>query len=512
MVQSRVGAKARAVIYTRLSVKDPDGGDHGSLERQEDDCLDYAKKKGYEVTRVFRDEGVSATRGDKRKQFKAMLTELEGGKVNVVLIWKLDRLARRSTDLDRFLKILEEEQIILYSVADGHEAKPGNSHLALRILTIVAGEESNNIGIRVRRAKLERARLGAHTGGGPRPYGWTSATKDRVVPHERKQILELVRRFLSGETCHAIARDWNDRGIRSSTGVRWNSSQLYNILRSPRYAGVVLYQRKTKSPQVFKATWKPIVDQQTWALVEHELARRAKEPKNGGYHGRRHLLSGFLVCEACGYKMLSWKGNERKAAVYLCQQRTEHPERCGKSRVLMQDADDTTAELVLHAMKTPSVAFATASGVGMKAVAQKQDRLRFLDAQIRDLEVRYLKGAITSEASLSRARSELSDERDSIFAELSGSRAQAALRGRVLKSLRDWKSLKLLEQRAILAGLFDYIVIAKGTMNEPAVKRLKPIFVMQPEKPSRIAGRLMLESVLVTQKLRRGQSRSVPRT
>jgi hypothetical protein len=148
----------------------------------------------------------------------------------------------------------------------------------------------------------------------------------------------------------------------------------------------------------------------------------------------------------------------------------------------------------------------------MKAVAQKQDRLRFLDAQIRDLEVRYLKGAITSEASLSRARSELSDERDSIFAELSGSRAQAALRGRVLKSLRDWKSLKLLEQRAILAGLFDYIVIAKGTMNEPAVKRLKPIFVMQPEKPSRIAGRLMLESVLVTQKLRRGQSRSVRRT
>jgi hypothetical protein len=293
--------------------------------------------------------------------------------------------------------------------------------------------------------------------------------------------------------------------------VRWNSSQLYNILRSPRYAGVVLYQRKSKSPQVFKATWKPIVDQQTWALVEHELERRAKEPKNGGFHGRRHLLSGFLVCEACGYKMLSWKGKERHPAVYLCQQRTEHPDRCGKSRVLMQDADETAAELVLHAMKTPSIAVATASGVGLKAVAQKQDRLRFLDAQIRDLEVKYLKGAITSEAALSRARSELSDERDAISAELSGARAQVALRGRVLKSLRDWKSLTLLEQRAILAGLFDYIVIAKGKTRESAVKRLKPIFVMQSEKPSRVAGRLMLESVLAAQKLRRARSKTVRR-
>jgi DNA invertase Pin-like site-specific DNA recombinase len=511
MARAGAGNKLRAVIYTRLSVKDPDGGDHGSLERQEDDCLKYAKDKGYEIAGVYRDEGVSATRGDKRKQFKAMLTRLETGTINVVLIWKLDRLARRSTDLDRFLKILEEEEIILYSVADGHEAKPGNSHLSLRILTIVAGEESNNIGIRVRRAKLERARLGGHTGGGPRPYGWTSPAKLKVVPEERKCILELVRRFLAGETCHAVARDWNERGITSSTGVRWNSSQLYNIRRSPRYAGVVLYQRKSKSPQVFKATWKPIVDQQTWALVEHELERRAKEPKNGGFHGRRHLLSGFLVCEACGYKMLSWKGKERHPAVYLCQQRTEHPDRCGKSRVLMQDADETAAELVLHAMKTPSIAVATASGVGLKAVAQKQDRLRFLDAQIRDLEVKYLKGAITSEAALSRARSELSDERDAISAELSGARAQVALRGRVLKSLRDWKSLTLLEQRAILAGLFDYIVIAKGKTRESAVKRLKPIFVMQSEKPSRVAGRLMLESVLAAQKLRRARSKTVRR-
>jgi DNA invertase Pin-like site-specific DNA recombinase len=120
MARAGAGNKLRAVIYTRLSVKDPDGGDHGSLERQEDDCLKYAKDKGYEIAGVYRDEGVSATRGDKRKQFKAMLTRLETGTINVVLIWKLDRLARRSTDLDRFLKILEEEEIILYSVADGH--------------------------------------------------------------------------------------------------------------------------------------------------------------------------------------------------------------------------------------------------------------------------------------------------------------------------------------------------------------------------------------------------------
>lgn len=510
MARTVTGTKPKAVIYTRLSVRDPDGGDHGSLERQEDDCLKYAKQKGYEVVGVFRDEGVSATRGDKRKQFKAMLTHLEGGKINVVLIWKIDRLARRYADLDRFLKILETEKMILYSVADGHEAKPGNSHMTLRILTIVAGEESNNIGIRVRRAKLERARRGGHTGGGPRPYGWKTPLKEEIVAKERKQILELIRRFLAGETCHSIARDWNERCIPSSTGVRWNSSQLYSLLRSPRYAGVVLYQQASKTPQTFKATWKPIVDQQTWALIEHELERRGKEPKNGGFHGRKHLLSGFLICEACGYKLLSWKGDGRRPAIYLCQQRTEHPDRCGKSRILMQDADDTAVELALHALKTPSIAIATSSGVGMKAIATKQERLRFLERKLEDLEVRSLKGEISSDAVLSRARRELREERDLIAAELSGARVQSALHGRTLKSIKDWQALSLLDQRAILAGLFDYIVLARGGTRDAAIKRMKPIFVMQPDKPSRVAGRLMLESVLAAQKPRRGRSKRVP--
>jgi DNA invertase Pin-like site-specific DNA recombinase len=511
MAQTGSVKRPTAVVYTRLSVKDPDGGDHGSLERQEDDCLKYAKQKGYQVQHVYRDEGVSATRGDKRKQFKAMLTHLEGGKINFVLIWKIDRLARRYADLDRFLKILETERITLYSVADGHEAKPGNSHMTLRILTIVAGEESNNIGIRVRRAKLERARQGGHTGGGPRPYGWTTAKKDKVAPREVKAIKELIRRFLSGETCHSIATDWNERGIPSATGVRWNSSQLYNILRSPRYVGVVLYQRKAKTPQLFKAKWKAIVDEQTWAQVEHELERRAKEPKNGGFHGRRHLLSGFLVCEACGYKLLSWKGNAQKPATYMCQKRTEHPERCGKSRIRMREADETAVELALHALKTPSVALATSSGVGMKVVADKQSRLQHLDARLTALEVKYLKGEIGNESAYAQARNELREERDLIFAELSGTRVQSALQGRSLRSLKDWSALSLLEQRSILSGLFDYIVLTRGGSRERAVDRMKPIFVMQREKPSRVAGRLMLANVIAGQKRRRGRSRSAPR-
>lgn len=504
-------AKPRAVIYTRLSDLGPDGRDSGSLERQEEDCLKYANKMGYSVTHVYREPGVSATRGDKRKQFKEMLTYLDAGYADVVLIWKLDRLARRSAELDRFLKIAEDQKVTLYSVADGHEAKPGNSHLTLRILAVVAGEESNLIGIRVRRAKLERARKGGHTGGGPRPFGWTTTAKDKVVPAERKMILELVRRFLAGETCHGIARDWNERGLPSTTGARWNSSQLYNLLRSPRYAGIVLYQRISKSPQTFEATWKPIVDRQTWAMLENELEQRAKEPKNGGFHGRRHLLSGFLVCEACGYKLLSWKGNAKKPAVYLCQQRTEHPDRCGKSRILMSDADDTAVELALRALRTPSMAIATASGVGVKAVSVKQNRLSFVDSQLDSLEVKLLKGEISSEAAYARARRELREERDALSAELSGSRVQTALKGRTLKSLKDWGALNLLDQRSILAGLFDYIVLARGVTREPAVKRMKPIFVMQHEKPSRVAGRLMLESVLAAQKPRRGRSGSAPR-
>jgi len=504
---SSVSKSPRAFVYVRLSDVGPGGRETAGLDRQEADCRAFAKQHGFDVTAVFRDEGVSATRGDKRQAFKEMLGLLDIGQAEVVLVWRLDRLTRRSIELERLLEITEREKITLYTVQDGHRSSPG-SNAMLRIAATLAGEESRILSVRVTRAKLERARAGEHTGGGARPYGWTDGTKKREKPSEKKMFLELVDRVIAGETCHAIAQDWNSRNIPSTVSGRWSSTQLYNLVRSPRYVGKVLYQRTSKTPQLFPAKWKPFISEAKWIELQMELERRDKEPKNGGFHGRKHLLSGFLVCGNCGYKLLAWKGSEKKPPVYLCQKRTEHPNRCGRSRILMTDADETAMELVLRAMRTPAFYKSVAAGASSRVYAEKQKRLKAVDARIRDLNVKLYKGEIRDGLALGQAMQELEDERHSLEAELAGTKVTSTLKGRTLKSASDWAKLSLLEQRQVIAGLFDYIVIKRGGMRQRAVTRMEPIFVMQPTKPGRVAGRLMLESVIAAQKPRRGRGRA----
>ncbi len=512
MIRPKKLQRPRAVIYTRLSDIGPGGRDTVGLDRQQVDCEQFAKHRGFDVVMSFREEGVSATRGAKRAQFASMLLYLDAGRADVVLAWRLDRLTRSSRDLERFLDVAQRERITLYLTHDGTEAKPDGSMLFLRLGAVIAAEESRTIGLRVARSKLERARTGRHTGGGPRPYGWTTAEKTKSIAAERKMIRELVKRVIAGESCHAIAVDWNERKIASTRGGRWNSSQLYSLVRSPRYAGKVLYQRKSNEPQLFPAGWQSFISASDWVLVELELARRANEPKNGGFHGRRHLLSGLLVCAGCGYKLLAWKGNSERPAVYMCQRRTEHPERCGRTTMLMSDADLTVAELTLRALRDPVVIVSVASGTGSSAVAKKQGRLRAIEVRRTRLEADVLTGKRQQTAAVRLALRDLAEEAETLSLELVGARVATGLKGRVIKSLKNWDRLGLLERRLILSGLFDAILVSCGRLRGPAIGRVSPIFVIQPVKPVRVDGRLILSKPRAPRPRRKGSNRSAPRS
>jgi hypothetical protein len=438
---------------------------------------------------------------------------MESGAVEYVLVWRLDRLARRPDDLERVIRAAEDSGITIVETQPGREHNAASGYVVPRIVSAIAGEESRSIGIRMARHKYGRATQGKHNGGGHRPLGWTSTRRDREVPSEKKLVLELISRFLDGETCHSIAVDWNSRGIKSTLRKGWSSPQLYSILRNHSYAGRIVYGGKADTSEngtTFTASWKAFYSDATYVAIWNELALRAEQPKNGGFHGRKHLLSGLLVCGECGYKVLAWKGNATRPAVYFCQKRTEHPATCGKTRVHMHAIDRVVIALTLRALRDPSVLREISSGRRSSDIASLQRQLKDLRGRMVRLETDMLTGKQARNQAFRNAMFEMAQQAETLARDISGVTTKSAA-GSGLKTEKDWLSLTLVEQRQILSGLFFALLLKPGRSGDDPLKRLTPLYAFQENRFPSVDGRLLLSSSSSTPKPRSARSKGARR-
>jgi site-specific DNA recombinase len=499
----RVGTTSRAVIYTRLSDLGRDKNETDGLQRQLDDCTAWAKRRGINISLHLSDAGKSAyQRGTRRTDFERLLLLMESAAVEYVLVWRLDRLARRSDDLERVIRAAEDSGITIVETQPGREHNAASGYVVPRIVSAIAGEESRSIGVRMARHKYGRATKGKHNGGGHRPLGWTTTRRDREIPSEKKLVLELVSRFLDGETCHSIAVDWNNRKLKSTLGKGWSSPQLYSVLRNHSYAGRIVYGGKADTSEqgtTFKASWKAFYPDATYDAIWNELAQRAEQPKNGGFHGRKHLLSGILVCGKCGYKVLAWKGNDTRPAVYFCQKRTEHPETCGKTRVNMRAMDRVAIALTLRALRDPEVLREISSGRKSSDIAAMQRQLKDLRGKMVRLETDMLTGKQARNQAYRNAMSEMGQQAEVLARDISGVTTKSAA-GTGLKTEKDWLRLTLIEQRQILSGLYSAILLNPGRSGEDPLKRVTPLYAFQEHRFPSVDGRLLFSSSSSAQK------------
>src|SRR6266480_3752254 len=107
---------AEIAIYTRISQADP--AEQTATHRQEAACRAYAAAKDWHVTEVFEDVDRSAYSGVPRPAYAQMLDAIAQGRVDGVLVWKLDRLVRRPSEFERFWGLCESERATLTSVTE----------------------------------------------------------------------------------------------------------------------------------------------------------------------------------------------------------------------------------------------------------------------------------------------------------------------------------------------------------------------------------------------------------
>lgn len=328
----------RAGIYTRLS-HDPEGTSTAT-QRQQQDCRALVESRGWEVAATYEDADISAYSGKRRPAWEQMLTDVAERRVDVVVVWRSDRLARQPRDLERFLDAADRAGVRLVSVTEPFDVDSHAGTLMLRMVVSFAHHESAVKAERVARAKRESAEGGRWPGGGRRLLGYSPTGE--VLEDEARLVREAYGRVLQGDRPWRIAADWNERGITTPAGAAWTHRNLGKTLTAARYAGLRVYQGEV----VGQGEWQAIVTEAQWHGVQAAL-RPARSQRRGP---RRWLLTGLLVCGRCG-AYLAAKSQPSRPRAYGC--RTKQEGGCGGIQVAAEPVEVFVAGMVFAALASP---------------------------------------------------------------------------------------------------------------------------------------------------------------
>ncbi|WP_084622181.1 recombinase family protein [Demequina oxidasica] len=235
----------RCVIYARLSVSNEQSV---SISRQIESCQKYAEARGWEVVaEPFVDDGVSASKNKpaERAGWKALLASAEP--YDLVLVWKVDRLARRITDFWKAYEVLDARGRSLASVADNLDMSTTIGQIVAGVLAGFAQMEAEAISARVAAARTHLLLNGRSVGGGV-PFGWRNVPNPdgpgMVIAKDPERIgyvEEMVARTLAGRSIYSTARWLSDASVPtpSGAGTAWGHATVERLLRHPLVAGMV---------------------------------------------------------------------------------------------------------------------------------------------------------------------------------------------------------------------------------------------------------------------------------
>ncbi len=442
----------RAAVYVRIS-EDREGAGLG-VERQREDCEALARRLGWQVRHVFVDNDVSAFSGAARPEYRRLLEALQGGDADAVLAWHTDRLHRSPRELEEYLDVCEQRGVITHTVQAGElDLSTPSGRMVARILGSVARQEVEHKAERTRRAHQQAAQHGRWRGGG-RPFGY-EADGLSLRDDEAEEVRRLCAAVLEGQTLGSLARDLNDRGVRSTTGKPWEFTTLRQLLLRSRNAGLSTYRGEV----IGMGRWPALVPESTWREVVERLTDPAR--RTSASNAPRWLLAGVALCGFCGATMRSGgattRGGERRT-VYRCR----HARGGGHVARSAEPVDDFVTNVVLARLARPDAAdlLTSADGPDLHALQEQRAGLR---SRLEGLAELYA-DSVLDDAQLATAGDRLRRRLADVEATLDARRRHPVAHKLAETGDVDaaWQSLAVAERRQVVGLLMTVRLLPQG--------------------------------------------------
>ena len=302
--------QVRCAIYTRKSTDENLDSGFNSLDAQREAAENYIRSQQHEgwVALPERyDDGAYSGATMERPALQQLMKDVRCGRIDTLVVYKIDRLSRSLMDFTRLVEQLEEHNVSLVSVTQQFNTTTSMGRLTMNILLSFAQFEREVITERIRDKIAAEKRRGRWVGGAP-PLGYDVDRVHRrlvVNTDEAGLVRYIFRRFVQLRSALNLARELNTKGYKTKQrttlkgkvvgGLAWDKGNLYRLLDNPAYVGLIRHKEKT-----YPGEHEAIIDKSLWDEVKSALAEAPSTRGNGTRSKTHALLRGLLRCGHCG--------------------------------------------------------------------------------------------------------------------------------------------------------------------------------------------------------------------
>ncbi|MBN8253581.1 recombinase family protein [Priestia flexa] len=308
----------KCIVYVRVSTDEQ--AKHGfSIAAQIEKLEAYCISQGWELVDKYIDEGYSA-KDLQRPAFEKMMDKLKQGNIDVLLVYRLDRLTRSVMDLYKILKILDDNNCMFKSATEVYDTTNAMGRLFITLVAAIAQWERENLGERVRLGMEKKTKLGMWKGG-MAPYGYKIVEKKLVINDKEKAVVQEIFQQTTTFGFYTLAKHLTNKGFSTRKGGEWHVDSVRDIANNPVYAGYLTFNQSSKDYKkppreqtLYEGSHEPIISKDEFWALQDLLDKR----RNGGgkKHTSNYYFSTLLKCARCGHSLSGHKSAGKKT--YRC--------------------------------------------------------------------------------------------------------------------------------------------------------------------------------------------------
>lgn len=305
--------KLKCAIYTRKSHEEGLEQEYNSLDAQYDAAAHYIRSQKEEgwilVNRRYDDGGFSGGNLE-RPALKRLMADIEAGEVDVVVVYKIDRLSRSLFDFTKMIEVFEKHGATFVSVTQSFNTQNSMGKLMLNILLSFAQFEREVTGERIRDKFAASKKKGMWMGGVP-PLGYDVKDRKLVINTQEAKIVRFIfQQYLQHGSAVSLvselenhcyrAKSWTTLEGKRRIGKKISATHLYKILRNPIYTGKIHHHG-----QLFNGEHETIIDQKTWDAAQLRSNCNTRKVRSKNQKTELPFLLRGVIFDQHGWAMTS---------------------------------------------------------------------------------------------------------------------------------------------------------------------------------------------------------------
>ena len=284
--------RLRCAIYTRKSSEEGLEQEFNSLDAQREACEAYVasqKSEGWALVRdQYDDGGISGGTLD-RPGLQQLLTDIEDGLVDVVVVYKIDRLSRSLMDFSKLVEVFDRNGVTFVSVTQSFNTTTSMGRLTLNILLSFAQFEREVTAERIR-DKFKASRMKGMWMGGYVPLGYNVRDRKLIVNDDEAALVQnMFERFVEVGSATILARQLRAEGVRNKQGTLIDKGFLYRLLNNRVYLGDVVHKGDT-----YPGEHQAIIEPRLWEKIRLIMGESPRKRANNTRAQTPALLKGLL--------------------------------------------------------------------------------------------------------------------------------------------------------------------------------------------------------------------------